>query len=253
MKKYLTTFPIVTGNKKRLITTYRSNQDGDFLRNKHTQDLSTLEQYYQIDTAYSFAYLKEQSIKQLVNKHLDNTYFYQFDISNFFGSIDQSLLLEKLDQTDQTFNQQLILECSNNKPLGLALGLIPSPYLSNIYLAQFDQALVNQLQQLDQSAVYTRYSDDLTISSSSELDLALVQSLVSDLLTTVNLTINSSKTRYTSLEKTGQHIKILGLNIICGQRSNYITVGRKFKTHTHYEQNPVRKHAMTSYIKYNEK
>lgn len=253
MKKYLTTFPIVTGKKKRLITTYRSNQDGEFLRNKHTDNLSILERCYQIDTEYSFAYLKQQSIKQLVNKHLANKHFYQFDISNFFGSIDQDLLLSKLDKTDENFNRQLIIECSNNKPVGLALGLIPSPYLSNIYLAAFDQALVSELQKIDNSCVYTRYSDDLTISSSSKLELGRIEELIGNLLKTVNLTVNCSKTRETNLEKAGQHLKILGLNIICGERSNYITVGRKFKNNTHYEQNLIRKHAMGSYIKYNEK
>ncbi len=252
MKKYLTTFPIVTGKKKRLITTYRSNQDGEFMRSKHTQDLLTLEQNYTIDTEYSFAYLKEQSIKLLVNKHLANNHFYQFDIANFFGSIDHSILLAKLTATDSGFNQSLINECSNNKPSGLALGLIPSPYLSNIYLTEFDQLMVERLTAIDETIVYTRYSDDLTISSNTKLDLNTIQDLISDLLATDNLTINSTKTRETNLVQTGQHIKILGLNIIHGERSNYITVGRKFKRNTHYEQNDARKHAMASYIKYNE-
>ncbi|WOO89105.1 reverse transcriptase domain-containing protein [Mollicutes bacterium LVI A0078] len=252
MKKYLTTFPIVTGNKKRLITTYRSNSNGEHLRSKHITALHELEQHYKIDTEYSFAYLKEQSIKKLVNKHIYNSYFYQFDLSNFFGSIDHQILLSKLKSTDLEFNKQLIAECANNKQVGLALGLIPSPYLSNIYLTEFDSQLVLRLKKIDDSIVYTRYSDDLTISSKVELDIQAITYIISALLTAVNLELNSSKTKSTQLLNKGQHIKILGLNIVYGQDINYITVGRKFKRHAQFEFDPTRKHAMDSYIKYNE-
>lgn len=252
MKKYLTTFPIVTGNKKRLITTYRSNSNGEHLRSKHIAALHELEQHYTIDTEYSFAYLKEQSIKKLVNKHISNSYFYQFDLSNFFGSIDHTILLSKLDSTGLEFNKQLIAECANSKQQGLALGLIPSPYLSNIYLNQFDSKLILRLKDINDSVVYTRYSDDLTISSRDELNLQELTTILTDLLKDINLELNHSKTKSTQLLNKGQHIKILGLNIIYGQEINYVTVGRKFKRNARYEFDSTRKHAMDSYIKYNE-
>lgn len=252
MKKYLTTFPLATGKKKRLITTYRSNQDGEFMRNKHLKALTTLEQNYTINTDYSFAYLKEQSIKKLVYKHIDNRYFYQFDITNFFGSIDHQILLDKLVSSDDNFNQSLISECSNGKPMGLALGLIPSPYLSNIYLGEFDEKLVTALKKLDSSIIYTRYSDDLTISCQNELELSELEKLLNKLLEDVKLQLNDSKTRCTEVTKKGQHIKVLGLNIIHGEEQNYITVGRKFKRNTKYQCDPQKKHAMDSYINYNE-
>lgn len=252
MKKYLTTFPIESNNKKRLITTYRANPDGQTMRSKHLESLKTLEQNYPLDKDVSFAYIKEQSIKNLITKHLDNSYFYQFDISNFFGSIDHQLLLAKLSATDVEFGKRLIFECSNNKPVGLALGLIPSPYLSNIFLADFDQQLIAALQAIDSSIVYTRYSDDLTISSQQPLELSALQQTIEQLLNLIKLELNLPKTRYTQLEKKGQHVKILGLNIIRGETSNYITVGRKFKRNTSYEDDATRKQAMEAYINYNE-
>lgn len=253
MKTYLITFPLQTGKKKRLITTYRANQDGEFMRHKHEQDLTILEQNYQIDTNYCFAYIKEQSIKNLVKKHIDNQYFYQFDISNFFNSINHKLLLTKLNSTPNDFNQQLIAECSNQKSNGLALGLVPSPYLSNIYLADFDQLIVSRLKAIDQSVIYTRYSDDLTISSKNNLQVSDLIEVMSTLLADFNLSLNSAKTKSHVLNKKGDHIKILGLNLVRGLNSNYITVGRKFKTNTDFEKNPQRKQAMASYIEYNEK
>lgn len=252
MKKYLTTFPIATGKKKRLITTYRADECGQELRTKHIQDLATLEQNYPLNYDFTFAYLKEQSIKQLVNKHLGNKYFYQFDLANFFGSIDHQLLLGKLNATDQHFNQSLIAECSNNKTVGLALGLVPSPYLSNIYLTNFDLKLVSILNRLDSSIVYTRYSDDLTISSNISLDEEELTRILSEQLAVDKLALNPTKTRSSELTAKGGHIKILGLNIVRGEHTNYITVGRKFKRDAHYEQSPLRKQAMESYINYNE-
>ncbi len=43
MKTSLVTFPLQTGKKKRLITTYRNNQQGSSLRLKHEQDLLLLD------------------------------------------------------------------------------------------------------------------------------------------------------------------------------------------------------------------
>lgn len=253
MKNSLVTFPLQTGTKKRLITTYRNTPSGQELRDKHNADLLDLESKYALDTNVSFAYIKNQSIKHLVNKHLVNTHFYQFDISNFFGSIDHQLLLEKLVNTDIEKSTQLITECSNQKNVGLCLGLVPSPFLSNIYMASFDENLQIYLKQLDNEIIYTRYSDDFTISTKNELDLVTLTNTINDLLGDLKLSLNDKKTKFTILDKKGQHLKILGLNIICGNESNYITVGRRFKQNAKYEKNPLVAAAMNSYIKYNER
>ncbi len=253
MKTAIVTFPLQTGSKKRLITTYRDNQPGQELRSKHYGDLEQLEANYHPDTNVSFAYIKNQSIKHLVNKHLTNSYFYQFDISNFFGSIDHSLLLQKMTTTDSHFNQQLIVECSNQRKVGLCLGLVPSPFLSNIYMDSFDQQLQTYLNQLDCPVVYTRYSDDFTISSTKELDINQLTSVINKLLAELNLQLNHKKTKVSRLDTKGQHLKVLGLNIIRGQETNYITVGRKFKANAKSEKNRLVATAMKSYINYNER
>lgn len=253
MKKYLTTFPINTGKKKRLITTYRSDQNGQLMRAKHVHSLNKLERYYPSNNTFNYAYTKGKSIKQLVSKHLSNSYFYQFDISNFFASIDHQILLLYLTNTDVKFNTELIYECSNARPNGLALGLVPSPYLSNIYLTHFDYQLAAELKAINPQIEYTRYSDDLTISAPIALDLENLEQIISSLLAPVKLVINSKKTKSTALLTKGQHIKVLGLNIIRGECSNYITVGRKFKRNASYEPNIARKKAMNAYINYNQK
>lgn len=252
MKKAVVTFPITTGKKKRLITTYRDCDLGQELKQKHQEDLKLLEKNYPINKQIAYAYLKDQSIKHLVDKHLDNSYFYQFDLKNFFASINHTILLDKLTATSSEWNQQLIGEASNRKPCGLALGLVPSPYLSNIYLSNFDADLNSFLNNLNPSIVYTRYSDDLTISSPVALDLDRLTTIISDYLQALELELNISKTKHTHLAVKGQHLKILGLNIIRGASTNYVTVGRKFKSAAHYEKDFIRQQAMTAYINYNE-
>lgn len=253
LKKQLTTFQIDSGNKKRLITTYKKDPFGAALKQQHLEDLKLLEDKYDLDTNCIYAYLKNQSIQMLVNKHLVSTHFYQFDISKFFESIDHQKLLTKLDKTAIDFNQKLIFECSNGKNHGLSLGLVPSPYLSNIYLSDFDKQLTTTLLKFDDQLIYSRYSDDITISSKHQLDFTKIAEIVANLLSIENLTVNQKKSKYTHLSNKGQHLKVLGLNIICGESSNYITVGRKFKKNTAYEKSQKRKQAMEAYITYNER
>ncbi len=252
MKKYLTTFTLTDANKNRLITTYRKNADGQMMRKKHRQDLLLLEQNYQIDQNIVFAYTKKQSIKQLVTKHLTNTHFYKFDIKSFFPSIDHTLLCTKLDATDKSFNNKLVYECSNNKKSGLALGLIPSAFLSNIYMAQFDVQILAYLNTLNCNAVYTRYSDDIIISTNKYIEIELTQAVIINYLHELKLALNHNKTKYFELRKKGDHIKVLGLNIVRGASANYVTVGRKFKKEWLHEQDIIRKNAMRGYIDYNE-
>lgn len=252
LKKAVVTFPLQTGKKKRLITTYRDTDEGRQLRSKHLDDLKMLEAKYPLDTDYAFAYLKNQSIKMLVTKHLKNQYFYQFDLRDFFGSIDHSVLKKKLNQLTLAEQEQLIFEASNNHKRGLVLGLVISPYLSNIYMQEFDQNLAKQLFSQDPNIVYTRYSDDITISANRKIDINRLIELIQTLLKAVSMELNDKKTVETHLQKKGQHLKVLGLNIICGEISNYITVGRKFKANTHRENSYPRQQAMRSYINYNE-
>ncbi len=251
MKSALTTFSLQTKNKKRLITTYRNNLQGQQLREKHQLDLQQLVANFNLNYNYAFAYMPQQSIKKLVLKHQANSYFYCFDIEAFFPSIDHQILLLKLG--DNQTMRNLIKEASAYREQGLALGLVPSPYLSNIYLAEFDTLITSALQKLDETIVYTRYSDDITISAQSDIDDAHLEHLINDLLAKYNLHLKPSKSRKKALLKQYDHIKILGLNIVRGQATNYITVGRKFKKATIAEEDRLRKQAMQAYIEFNQK
>lgn len=244
------TFPLKTGKKTRILTTYNNNYEGDNLRKWHHTMLDMLIDEQNIDYKYAFAYLPKQSIKKLVNMHLSNNYFYLFDISNFFPSIDHQILLSKIGNSSKY--EHLVYTSANGKSRGLAIGLVPSPFLSNVYLVEFDTIIAKKLGQLDDKLVYTRYSDDISISSGQQLDIEVIQNVLADCLQPLKLRIHEGKTHHKVLLKKGDHVKLLGLNIIRGENENYITVGRKFKRNTEKEHDQMRKKAMNAYIKYNE-
>jgi RNA-directed DNA polymerase len=106
----------------------------------------------------------------------------------------------------------------------LPLGLTASPFLSNLFLDFFDSRFVKRFPKL----AYTRYSDDMLISSAERFDSHDVTDFISKELSYLNLEINKNKVREHALLKSGDHVKFLGLNIVYCNKANYITVGKKY-------------------------
>ncbi len=245
-----------TGKKNRLITTYKNNKDGKKLRIHHKVQMTYIENYlYSNDLVFSYS--KGKNTKMMVNKHLKSVNFLYIDIKSFFNNIDLNILKEKSNfLTSKNMSQYklnaLIDSCKINEDLGIAIGLIPSSFFSNVYLNEFDFEINEFLNKLDKNIVYSRYSDDIVISSPNNFDYEKVVKYIKKALCVLNLDIHESKTRFKSLTKHGDHIKILGLNIVRGINENYITVSRKFKRDMQKEKNPLSKNGKKAYIKHSE-
>ncbi|MFV0288782.1 MAG: reverse transcriptase domain-containing protein [Mycoplasmatales bacterium] len=239
--------------KVRTITTYNDNLAGQELKQKHLQYKDELYAIFeQNKTDYTYAYQKDFNVKKMVEQHLNSNYFLKVDIHSFFDNIYCERLINKIPQDKVNDNLiSIILECSGGKDKGIAIGFIPSPILANIYLAEFDKILGSYLAELG-NIVYTRYADDLIISSQAEFNLDDVLNFIQKLLAQDKLFLNKSKIQKVTLDKVGSHIKITGLNIIKGRYSNYISVSRKFKKKANLETNKKRKRIRKGYIKYNE-
>lgn len=83
--------------------------------------------------------------------------------------------------------------------------MVTSPILSNIYMDFFDARFSAKYPHL----IYTRYSDDMLISSDVWFDYKGVLNF--------------------NLQQIGDHVKFLGLNIVHGaEHDNYITVGERY-------------------------
>ncbi len=243
------TFKIKTGKKTRLITTYKNNEDGSKLKLEHEKITSTLKNDI-FDHDVTFAYLPKQNTKKLVEKHLSNTYFYQFDLKNFFQSIDLNILKQISAEYCDINLEQIISECAFTPTTGLGIGLLPSPYLSNLYLIIFDRECKNFAQK--NHLIYTRYADDITFSSNSAVNLNELIYFLNQQLKPLKLSLNPQKTQQKHLVQSGDSVKILGINIVLGSQNNYLTISRKFKRQSIQEQNQLRKHGMKNYIAYNQ-
>ncbi|EJH2658838.1 retron St85 family RNA-directed DNA polymerase [Salmonella enterica] len=119
------------------------------------------------------AYIKETSIFNNAEPHKDNKYILKIDFENFFYSIKPQdlypyLLREDIKLTQfeyEIISHYLFRRKKGEKKLRLCIGAPSSPIVSNIVMYDFD-CILSDYCNLNNIA-YTRYADDLTLSSES--------------------------------------------------------------------------------------
>ncbi len=245
-------YPITQGQKKRLITTYRLNSKGRELKLKHQNILKQIDQSL-FNTSVTYAYIPGQNIKNLVQKHIESNYFFKTDIKSFFDSIDHQVLYELIRKYnfDSLIARGDLQELNvQKKDFGIGIGMLISPVLSNLYLIEFDKAMTEFANQ--NNLVYTRYADDLCFSSQTPIRTEQLTDKIDYELEKLNLITNIKKTEYTNIIKPKSSVKILGLNIVNGTKNHYVTISRKYKRQTFFENNQLVKIGRENYIKYND-
>ena len=170
------------------------------------------------------AYIKGNSIIDNAKPHYNGSSFLFLDVHDFFNSIDFEKMLgivrkylgDELSDSDCII---LLKLCSHNKTF--AQGCVSSPVISNAYLYEFDLALSKLVETLP-NGVYTRYSDDITISSSTKIPQTLVKDIQA-LLKRESLEINFKKTHFSSYI---DRLSVTGVRI---KRTKEISLNTKFK------------------------
>lgn len=236
-EKELKVFYIPKKKGYRKIVTYN---DKDYKLREFHEKVSILLYRRILPSKFAKAYIKNRSIIVNAKSHMYNDIFLMFDVKDFFESINHNWLTEKLFYEINLNRKKKIslVECSNivkscsisNK--GLAIGLIPSPFLANVYMKDFDNILYGSLRRLGlNNIIYTRYADDLVISYKAEkvCKLEEIRKIVSENLKKFGLRLNENKSKVIDLNQSN-HVKITGINII-KRFDNYrsISVGRKRK------------------------
>ena len=176
------------------------------------------------------SYIKGKSALTAVKAHAKSKFFFNTDIESFFSNIRandvESIFSRDLDSIqisdwkEYTKTLTRVVTFENTLPAGFAT----SPQISNAFLLNFDNHLNDFCDK--KGLIYTRYSDDIIISSNFQQDLKNIDEIVQkylDRYATKNLTINKSKTRYTH---TGNKVKILGLVIT---PKGKVTIDSKYK------------------------
>lgn len=185
----------------------------------------------------AFAYISNRCTVDAVKKHQDNKsrWFGKFDFHDFFGSTTMGFVMQqfsvifpfsevmKTQEGDSALRTAISLAFLNG---GLPQGTPLSPTITNIMMIPIDFKLANKFRDFDgQNFVYTRYADDMIISSRRHFDCAEVERFIIQVLKEENapFKLNKEKTRYGS--SNGQNFN---LGIMLNQR-NELTVGYKKK------------------------
>ena len=158
--------------------------------------------YLPSNNAYGFT--KNRNCKLAMEQHQKNgsKYFLKLDIHDFFNSTTKEIILREMNKhwcfailPDNLKDFWLILCTKENV---LPQGSPASPVLANIVLHEFDLWLDENLKKLDKDMVYTRYADDLLISSKNKFhqNIKEIVDNISAKLKDYNLTLSEHKTRY---------------------------------------------------------
>lgn len=121
--------------------------------------------------------------------HRCSNHIINLDLKDFFDNIKTDLLKEKLklhplfnvipEFTDPLLDKIVdIATYKGSTPQGSPL----SPYLSNIFLQEFDYELRQALNQTGTAIIYTRYADDMSFSSKRSLDITNIVHIVESIL-----------------------------------------------------------------------
>lgn len=187
----------------------------------------------------AYAYITGRCTVDAVRKHQQNNsrWFLKVDFHNFFGSTTKEFTLGTLAQISP-FN--LIMGSTSGREAlsraldlcfldgGLPQGTPISPMLTNLLMIPVDFKLANRLRDFaGQQYVYTRYADDMLISSFQSFRTKEVQDLIREVLHECGApyTFKEEKTRYGSRAGSNWNLGVM-LN-----KDNNITVGHRNKKH----------------------
>lgn len=197
----------------------------------HAQRADTTIQTTYYHTA-AFAYVKKRSTTDVLKRHQANEskWFAKLDFSNFFGT---TTINHTMNMLSMIFPFSEICRLPNGRnelykavELGFLNGVLPqgtklSPTLTNIIMVPIDFKLSREFRSGKQKFVYTRYADDMMVSSRYGFNVHHIEDIVLKVLQEFNAPykLNRDKTTYGSIAGSNWHLGLM-LN-----KENNITVG----------------------------
>lgn len=195
-------------------------------------------QFYANHHTTAFAYVKGRSVIDAVKRHQSNKskWFLKLDFSNFFGSTTPEFVHT---QFKQIFPFNLVYERPDGEEAistalslcflngGLPQGTPISPIITNIMMIPIDHKISQMVRSNTPHLCYTRYADDMLMSSSEKFNWGNVIKKLNSILEEFNVPfkLNNDKTRYGSSAGTGANWN-LGVML---NANNDITIGHAKK------------------------
>ncbi|MCQ2801541.1 MAG: hypothetical protein MJ232_00305 [archaeon] len=177
------------------------------------------------------SYRKNFSIIDNAKRHKGNHYFLHLDIKHYFNRMKWDMFKEILFKNfpnskitrclsiekDEKFLKNIL--CFNGY---IVQGSVSSPYISNLYLLEVDRYIVKNILPSIPNGIYTRYSDDIYISSSKYIAHSIID-LIGEKLSFYGLKFNYSKIDYKKLKDS---VRITGITLT---KNKKLTVCTSFK------------------------
>ena len=202
---------------------------------QHSKELKVLQRWllrnifaYFPVSEYSSAYSKGNSVRKNAAVHKEGRYLLHTDITNFFPTISRTMLKQyfqfnesltrKLGMADEDI--ELILDICLYRGENLVVGSVASPQIANMLMYAFDLELKQMLDGFG-SFRYTRYADEIVISSMSFIDEQVLKQ-TEQLMIKYGFKMNHEKTYY--MGKNGKR-QVTG--IVLDNNRNALTIGNK--------------------------
>lgn len=143
---------------------------------------------------YATAYKPGATIRSNVAPHRYNRYFLLMDIKDFFPTITkvQTYYLFRDIGYNHEISKLLSNLCFCNYEL--PQGGVTSPSIANLVVYKLDRRIAGLCSR--KGITYTRYADDITLSSNNRNILNNLESVFSDIIKDEGFSINKEKTRF---------------------------------------------------------
>lgn len=195
----------------------------------HTAIKDWFERSYAKEHNSAHAYVKERNIKTALeaHKHADAEYFLKVDLKNFFPSNKIDFVVESLQKIfpfyymDKDLLTEAITYCS--KDGGLIQGSPVSPIVTNLVMVPIDYTINHKINEQIKGKTYTRYADDIIISSRTPISANHYVGIIVAVLKDTPLEVNHTKTKYQDTKW-----KNWSLGLMYNKDHN-ITVGKRKK------------------------
>ncbi|WP_268801553.1 retron St85 family RNA-directed DNA polymerase [Photobacterium kishitanii] len=178
---------------------------------------------------YAYAYIRNRSIYDNAFIHKESSFLLKLDFKDFFHCIRPEHLKYYIkknisdisDMEVDIVNNFLFWFDNDDNKLKLCIGAPTSPLISNIVMYEFDEKISKICEDFD--VIYSRYADDITLSSNNRDDIDTVEIKINNLIKETNiplLKLNKKKRVFVS-----QHMskRITGIIIT---HDNKLSVGR---------------------------
>jgi RNA-directed DNA polymerase len=187
--------------------------------------------YLPVNEQVVYSYRKGVSAYNAVALHSESKYFFACDIADFFSSITRDNVkktilggLANCPILDANIWIERILDllCIDGR---IPIGFSTSPTISNATLLVFDNALQEYCHL--SNLIYSRYSDDIIISTKEVEKIQNISEVISSFLRELldgEISLNLSKSR---MLRVGQKIKLLGMVLL---PNGHISVDAKIKS-----------------------